>query len=153
MATSSAATVAEYLAELPEDRRKAIKAVRAEIRKRLPKGYVETMQYGMISYVVPSKVLDKTYNGQPLAVASLANQKNYMAVYLNCVYSSPEMMTWFNDAYLATGKKLDMGKSCVRFKRLEDLPVEVIGEAIARTPVDEFVAMYLALRGPGGKAI
>lgn len=151
MATSDAQTVAEYLAELPEDRRKAIKAVRAEIRKRLPKGYVETMQYGMISYVVPSKVLAKTYNGQPLALASLGNQKNYMTVYLNNVYAFPELESWFLEAYAATGKKLDMGKSCVRFKRLEDLPLDVVGEAIARTPVDAFIAKYEEARGGRGR--
>ena len=147
MATSDAQTVAEYLAEMPEDRRKAIKAVRAEIRKRLPKGYVETMQYGMISYVVPSKVLAKTYNGQPLALASLGNQKQYMALYLNNVYAFPEVESWFLEAYAASGKKLDMGKSCVRFKRLEDLPLDVVGEAIARTPVDAFIAKYEEARG------
>ena len=146
MATSDVKTVAEYRAELPEDRRRAIKAVRSEIRKRLPKWYEETMQYGMISYIVPSKVLAKTYNGQPLALASLGNQKNYMTVYLMNIYGSPTLESWFNEAYAASGKKLDMGKSCVRFKRLEDLPVELIGEAVSRTPVDEFVAMYQASR-------
>lgn len=108
MATSDAATVAEYLAELPEERREAIAAVRAAILERLPEGYEERMQYGMISYVVPESVLAKTYNGQPLALASLGNQKNYVSVYLMNVYGNPELESWFHEAYEASGKKLDM---------------------------------------------
>ena len=143
---SDATTVAEYLAELPEDRRKALKRVRAEIRKRLPSGYREVMQYGMISYVVPLKRLPNTYNGQPLALASLGSQKRYMTVYLNNVYADPDLEAWFSGAYRKTGKRLDMGKSCVRFRSLDDLPVELIGEAVARTPVDAFVERYLESR-------
>ncbi|MGE3961347.1 MAG: DUF1801 domain-containing protein [Dehalococcoidia bacterium] len=148
---TSEGTVVEYLESLPEERRKSIRKVRAAIRKSLPKGYEEVMQYGMISYVVPAKRLPKTYNGQPLALASLGNQKHYMALYLNNVYAEPALYEWFSDAYRATGKKLDMGKSCVRFRSLDDLPLEVVGEAIARTPVDEFVDHYLATRGGRGK--
>lgn len=143
---SDASTVAEYLAELPDDRRAAISEVRAAIRKALPKGYEETMQYGMISYVVPWKWLPKTYNGQPLALASLGNQKNYMALYLNNVYADPSMYEWFTEAYRETGRKLDMGKSCVRFRSLEDLPLVLIGEAVSRSPVAEFVGVYLNSR-------
>ncbi len=139
---SEAKTVAEYLASLPEDRRKALKAVRAAIRKHLPRGYQEVMQYGGISYVVPLSRLPKTYNGQPLALATLASLKNYMALYLNNVYGDPALAEWFAEAYRATGKRLDMGKSCVRFRRLEDLPLDVVGEAISRTPVEEFVGRY-----------
>lgn len=144
---SEATTVSEYLAELPEDRRRAISKVRAAIRKALPKGYEERMQYGMISYVVPSKRLPQTYNGQPLALASLGSQKNYMALYLNNVYADPSMHEWFTEAYRESGRKLDMGKSCVRFRKLDDLPLEVIGEAVSRTPVEDFVAHYLEARG------
>ena len=150
---SDAETVAEYLAELPEDRRVAISKVRAAVRKHLPSGYVETMQYGMISWVVPWKWLPKTYNGQRLALASLGNQKNYMALYLNNVYSDPSIYEWFTEAFRATGRNLDMGKSCVRFRRLEDLPLEVIGEAIERSPVAVFVADYINARGDGGKSV
>jgi uncharacterized protein YdhG (YjbR/CyaY superfamily) len=152
MATSEATTVAEYLAGLPEDRRRALRAVRAAIRKRLPRGYVETMQYGMISYVVPQSILGKTYNNQPLALASLGNQKHYMSLYLNNVYGDPELETWFRDAYAASGKKLDMGKSCVRFKTLDALPLDVVGDAIAATPVGRFVARYLEMRGGSANA-
>lgn len=149
---SDAGTVAEYLAELPEDRREAISKVRAVIRKHLPKGYEETMQYGMISWVVPWKWLPKTYNGQPLALASLGNQQRYMTLYLNNVYGDPEMYEWFTETFRATGRNLDMGKSCVRFRKLEDLPLEVIGEAIERSPIAEFVGSYINARGEGGKS-
>jgi len=139
---SDATAVQEYLATLPEERRKALTAVRAAIRKRLPKGYEEGMQFGMIGYYVPLRRYPGTYNKQPLSFAALASQKNYMAVYLNNVYSDPDLERWFTEAYRATGKRLEMGKSCVRFKRLEDLPLDVIAEAIAKTPVDRFIELY-----------
>lgn len=143
---SDATTVKEYLDSLPADRRKAIAAVRREIRKHLPKGYQEGMQFGMISYHVPLKRYPETYNGQPLSYAALASQKRHMAVYLNNIYADPETQRWFEDAYEATGKRMDMGKSCVRFRRLDDLPLDLIGEAIARTPVEEFIDRYEAAR-------
>ncbi|MCK9485262.1 MAG: DUF1801 domain-containing protein [Dehalococcoidia bacterium] len=105
------------------------------------------MQYGMISYVVPLSRFPDTYNKQPLALASLASQKNDKALYLNNVYGDDSQEAWFKEAYRATGKRLDMGKSCVRFRHLEDLPLEVVGEAIERTPVEDFVARYAAGRG------
>ncbi|MEX2230039.1 MAG: DUF1801 domain-containing protein [Dehalococcoidia bacterium] len=143
---SDAPTVAEYLAQLPEDRRKALKEVRAAIRAHLPPDYEEVMQFGMISYVIPLKRYPKTYNKQPLALASLASQKHYMAVYLNNVYGDPALESWFTEAYRATGKRLDMGKSCVRFRHLDDLPLAVIGEAVARTPVESLLERYEASR-------
>jgi hypothetical protein len=146
MVTSAASTVDQYLAELPEDRRVAIATVRDAILRLLPDGYEEMMQYGMISYIVPQSRYPKTYNGQPLAIASIGNQKNYMAVYLNNVYSDRGTEQWFVDEYARTGKKLDMGKSCVRFKKLEDLAIDLIARAVARTPVDEFIAAYEAAR-------
>jgi hypothetical protein len=141
MVTSKAATVPEYLAELPEDRRPPIEAVRAVILEHLPPGYEEVMQYGMISYVVPFSRYPNTYNKQPLAIASLANQKRYMALYLMGVYAD-DGESWFQQQWRATGKKLDMGKSCVRFKRLDDVALDVVGVAIARTSVDEFIEQY-----------
>jgi hypothetical protein len=141
MVTSKAATVPEYLAELPDDRRPSIEAVRAVILEHLPPGYEEVMQYGMISYVVPFSRYPDTYNKQPLAIASLANQKRYMALYLMGIYSD-DGESWFQTAWKATGKQLDMGKSCVRFKRLDDLALDVVGAAIARTSVDEFIEQY-----------
>jgi hypothetical protein len=141
MATSAAKTAKEYLAELPDDRRRAVEEVRRVILEHLPDGYEETMQYGMISYIVPFSRYPDTYNRQPLAMASLANQKRYMALYLMGIYGEDDAR-WFEERWKATGKKLDMGKSCVRFKRLDDVALDVIGDAIARTSVDELIAQY-----------
>jgi hypothetical protein len=149
MVSSSASTVEEYLASLPADRRAAIGRVRDVVNARLPPGYEETMQYGMISWIVPTSRLAATYNGQPLALASLASQKQYMALYLMTVYQG-RLAAWFRDAYAASGKKLDMGKACVRFKTLDALPLDVVGEAIARVPVDAYVAVYEASRSQAG---
>lgn len=143
---SSATTVEAYLDEIPTDRRSAIKVVRDVILANLPEGYVETMQWGMISYVIPLERHGDTCNKLPLALVSLANQKQYMAVYLNNVYGDPEVESWFLSRYKATGKRLDMGKSCVRFRKLEDLPIDLVGEAVARTPVDAFIAKYVEAR-------
>lgn len=136
---SNATTIDAYLAGLPTDRREAIKTVREVILKNLPAGYEEAMNWGMICYQVPLEVYPDTYNKQPLMYAALGSQKNYMAVYLTTPYGSPEKLAAFQSAYKATGKKLDMGKSCVRFKKLEDLPVEVIGNEIASMPMETFV--------------
>lgn len=143
---SDATTVDEYLAGLPEDRREAIEAVRRVVLENLPEGYEECISFGMISYVVPLSRYPDTYNGQPLALASLASQKRHMALYLNNVYSDPETREWFAAAYAASGKRLDMGKSCVRFRRLDHLPLDVVAQAIARTSVDDFLAFYEAAR-------
>jgi len=123
--------VAEYLAALPPDRREAIDAVRAVILDRLPEGYVEAFGYGMLTYVVPLAVYRNTYNGQPMMYAGLASQKRYMSLYLMAVYADEGQRASFEAAYKATGKRLDMGKSCVRFAKLEDLPLDVVGDAIA----------------------
>ena len=143
---SDAKTVDEYLSELDDGRREAIAAVRSVILDNLPDGYDEMMLFGMITYVVPFSVLADTYNGQPLMYAALASQKRHMAVYLTNVYADGSVEGWFRERYLATGKRLDMGKSCVRFRKLDDLPLELVGEAIARTPVAEFVEIYKASR-------
>jgi hypothetical protein len=134
--------VEAYLAPLPQDRRDALEAVRRVVLEHLPTGYEEVVQYGMISYVVPLERYPTTYNGQPLAVASLANQKRHMSLYLMGVYGEDGAEEWLRERWAATGKKLDMGKSCVRFKRLDDLALDVVAEAIARTPVDAFIAAY-----------
>jgi hypothetical protein len=142
---SHATTVEEYLASLPEDRRKSIATVRKVILKHLPKGYKETMRWGMISYEVPLSVEPNTYNGEPLGYAALASQKNHMALYLMNVYGSKENEEWFKAEYVKSGKKLDMGKSCVRFRTLEHLPLGVVAKAIARTPMDKYLATYWKL--------
>jgi hypothetical protein len=140
MVSSRAATVAEYLESLPEERREVVAAVRKVIRKHLPKGYREAMNWGMICYEVPLSVHPTTYNGQPLCYAGLAAQKNHFAVYLMGVYGDTEVARRFKEGFAKAGKKLDMGKSCVRFKKLEDVPLDVIGEAIGAIPPDKFVA-------------
>jgi hypothetical protein len=142
---SKSKTVKEYLAELPAERRSAIQTVREVILKNLPKGYEEVMQYGMIGYVVPHSVYPPGYHcdpKQPLPFACLASQKNHMAIYFMNIYGHKETEAWFRQAYKASGKKLDMGKSCVRFKKLEDLPLEVIGQAVAKTPVKNYIEYY-----------
>ncbi len=143
---SDAGTVEQYLAELPDDRRDAIETVRDTILVNLPEGYVEEMNFGMITYSVPLATYPDTYNGQPLMYAALANQKNHMAVYLTGVYADEDQRDAFLDKYRETGKRLDMGKSCVRFRRIDDLPVELIGDTIAETDVDTFVEVYEASR-------
>jgi hypothetical protein len=143
--TSQAKTVKEYLAGLPDDRRAVICAVRKVILENLPQGYEEGMQYGMIGYYVPHSIFPAGYHCDPklpLPFASLASQKNHMAVYLMCIYGDAATRKWFEAAWRASGKKLDMGKCCVRFKRLEELPLDVLGQAIARVPVARYVANY-----------
>jgi hypothetical protein len=140
---SKAATVEQYLAELPDERREALAAVREVILANLDDDYEEGMQYGMIGYYVPHHVHPAGYHcdpRQPLPFASLASQKNYMSLYLMCVYGESEHAEWFKKAWAESGKKLDMGKACVRFKKLEDLALDVIGEAIRRVPAKKYVA-------------
>jgi hypothetical protein len=142
-----ASTPDDYIAQLPPERREAIGAVRDVIRKNLPPGFEEGMEFGMIAYYVPLDRFPDTYNGRPLGLAAIASQKQYMSVYLNNVYGDPETEAWFKERYAASGKKLDMGKSCVRFRRLEDLPLDVIGETVARTDLDRYLEQYQAARG------
>jgi uncharacterized protein YdhG (YjbR/CyaY superfamily) len=136
---SSVSTVEEYVAELPEARREAIEAVRQVILDNLPEGYEEVMNWGMITYQVPLETYPDTYNKKPLMYAALAAQKNHMAVYLTAIYMHKEARREFEAAYRATGKRYDVGKSCVRFRKLEDLPLGLIGQSIASLPVSEFV--------------
>jgi hypothetical protein len=127
---------------VPAERRAALEAVRAVILANLPDGYLEGMQYGMIAYYVPLKRYPTTYNKQPLSIAALASQKNYMSLHLMGVYGSPTLREWFEAEYQQSGKRLDMGKGCLRFKRVDDLPLDLIGKVIAATPVDTFIAGY-----------
>ncbi|HYO55357.1 DUF1801 domain-containing protein [Archangium sp.] len=151
---SKATTVDQYLASLPEERRAAISAVRNVILENLDERYEEGMQYGMIGYYVPHKVFPAGYHcdpKQPLPFASLASQKSHMAVYLMCIYGQPEQEKWFREAWAKTGKKLDMGKSCVRFKKLEDVALDVIGEAIRRAPAKAYIEHYESMIRPPEK--
>jgi len=136
-------TVAEYLSGLTEDRRKAIEAVRRVILKNLDKDYEEGIQYGMIGYYVPHRVYPAGYHcdpKQPLPFAALGSHKNYMSLYLCCVYGDTDHSKRFREAWARTGKKLDMGKSCVRFKKVEDLALDVIAEAIKAVPAKKYAA-------------
>ena len=146
MASSAAKTVDQYLGELPPERRAVVSKVRDVIRKNLPAGYEETMSFGMISYEIPLKRYPGTYNGKPLVYAALAAQKNHYAVYLMGLYDEGSSPGWFAEEFRKAGKKLDMGKSCVRFKKLEDVPLEVIGKAIRSKGPDEYIAMVEGAR-------
>lgn len=143
---SNAKSVEEYLNSLPEDREEAISQVREIILNNLPKGFEETMQYGMISYVIPLEDYPDTYNGKPLTMISLASQKNYMSLYLNNIYADDEAKGWFKKKYQKTDKKMDMGKSCVRFKSVDNLPLNLIAEAVARTSKEEFIKLNKEIR-------
>jgi hypothetical protein len=159
---SKAKTVQQYLKELPPDRRAAIQAVREVILKNLDKDYEECMNYGMIGYVVPHRVHPAGYHcdpKQPMPFACLASQKNHMAVYLMSACDPTSEGEWFRKAWAKTGKKLDMGKSCIRFKKIEDVPLDVIGEAVRRMPVKKYLAWIqevfadmAARRGPNAGA-
>lgn len=138
---SEARTVEQYLSELPNDRREAISQVRNVILRSLPKGYEENMNWGMIAYQIPLEHYPDTYNKQPLMYAALASQKNHMAVYLSGVYADEKSRRHFENAYRATEKRMDMGKSCVRFRKLGDLPLELIGDVISSFEVDDFIRL------------
>jgi hypothetical protein len=142
---SNAQTVEDYLKELPEDRKDPIKQLLEIVRQHLPKGYEEAINWGMICWQVPLSFYPDTYNKQPLMYAALASQKNYMALYLMRPYAESDHET-FREQYIATGKKLDMGKGCVRFKKLEDLPLDFIGEYIGGMPMEEYVQKIKTLR-------
>ena len=137
--------VEEYLASLPEDRREAITAIREVILKNLPKGYEEGIQWGMPSYFVPLSEYPSGYNcqpDQPLPFVGFASQKNHMAFYGFCIYIDEVLKDRFVEDWKKTGKKLDMGKSCVRFKKLEDVPMKVIGDAVKRVPMKKYIKQY-----------
>ncbi len=147
MAHSNATTVAEYLAQLPEERRATIAAVRTHVLRHLPKGYEETMSAGMIAYVIPLARFPKTYNCQPLWYAALASQKSYCSLHLMRAYGDPQQSALLQQAFARAGKKLDMGKACLRFKRVEDLELDAIGQVIASTSPEQYIAIYEKSRG------
>src|SRR3954447_5297438 len=150
----AASTVAEYLAALPVDRREALSAVRKVINENLPDGYKEGMQFGMIGWYVPLSMYPAGYGENPkvpLPLVALGSQKSGMVLHFLCFYGNPTLSTWFTREYKKSGKKLDMGKGCVRFKSLEDLPLDVVGRTIARVSVEEHMANYRAARALMGK--
>ena len=140
-----AKAVQDYLAGLPEDRREIIETVRSTILAHLPAGYQERIEFGMITYSIPLSRYPKTYNGKPLQYVALASQKNYLSLYLMGVYGKGGEAE-FRARWAKTGKKLDMGKSCVRFKRADDLPLELIGEVVAGVTVEKYIELYEAAR-------
>ena len=143
---SDAPTVEDYLESLPPDRREAISTVRDVINANLPDGYTEQMEWGMVTWVIPLEDYPDTYNKRPLSYISLASQKNHMAVYLMGLYSEAPEEAWFRQQYADRGMKLDMGKSCLRFKSLDEVPLDVLGGVIAKIPAGEFIARYEASR-------
>ncbi|HEX8624458.1 MAG TPA: DUF1801 domain-containing protein [Allosphingosinicella sp.] len=146
MVSSRAPTPEAYLAELPPERAGLVSRLRDLVNANLPDGYVERMNWGMISWEVPPERYPNTYNGQPLVYAGLAAQKNHTALYLNCVYASEERTERLKAQWAAAGRKLDMGKSCLRFKRAEDVAEDVLAQTIRSIPVDRFIAEYEAER-------
>ena len=139
---SEAATVEDYLSGLPADRREAIQMVREVILANLPEGLEEVMNWGMIVYEVPLERYPDTYNKKPLMYAALASQKNHMAVYLTGIYMDDGARREFEDAYRATGKRFDVGQSCVRFRKIDELPLSLIGDTIGSVGMDEFIVRY-----------
>ncbi len=139
---SKETTVAGYFASLPEDRRTALEAVRKVILANLDKDYEEGMSYGHIGYYVPHRVYPAGYNCDPevpLPYVAIASQKNHMAGYMKCIYGDNAHAEWFQSEWAKTGKRLDMGKSCIRFKKVENLAPDVIGESIRRTPAKKYI--------------
>ena len=145
MVSSGATTVEEYLAELPSERRDVVRVVRQTVLDRLPAGFVETMNWGMICYELPLSRYPDTYNGQPLGIAALAAQARHYSLYLYGVYMSPEMTQQLRDAYTAAGIKLDMGKSCVRFRNLDGIELGAVGDVVAALTPDDLIEMYETL--------
>jgi Domain of unknown function (DU1801) len=142
MTQRPALTVSQWLASVPAERKDAITAVRDVVNEHLPRGYEETVDWGMLAWVVPLTTLPTTHNGRPLMLAALGAHTKLMTIYLMSVYSDPKIRKEFETAYKKTGKKLDMGGSCVHFKTLDDLPLDVVGDTIARVAVDEYVERY-----------
>ena len=144
--TSTALTPAAYLAELPEDRRAAIEKLRETILENLPEGFREEMAYGMIGYVVPHSLYPAGYHCDPkqaLPFVSIASQKNFIALYHMGIYASPELLDWFVTAYPKhSSRKLDMGKSCIRFKNPEHIPYDLLGQLLQKMTVEDWVSLY-----------
>jgi hypothetical protein len=143
------ASVSEYLESLPEDRRRELEIVRKVILKNLPEGVEEGLCYGMLGYFIPHSLYPAGYHvdpKMPLPFGGIAMRKNFMTLYLNTIYYGNGSREWFQQEYAKTGKKLDMGQSCLRFKKAGDLPLDLIGKAIARVPVSELITWYEAAR-------
>jgi Domain of unknown function (DU1801) len=149
MVQSAAPTVAAYLKSLPAERRAVMLQVRSVIRRHLPAGYEEKMNWGMIAYQVPRKRYPDTYNGQPLLFAAIAAQKNNYSLYLMCAYQDKAIERALLDAFRELGRKPDMGKSCIRFRSVAELPLDAIGSIIGAIEVEDFIRQHE--RGRSGR--
>lgn len=152
---SKAATVAEYIKSLPDDRRAGIETLRKVIADNIDPVFEEGMQYGMIGYYVPHRVFPAGYHcdpKQPLPYAGLASQKGHLSLYLMGLYTNAPLSAWFKQAWAKTGKKLDMGAACVRIKKIEDVPLDLVGEAFRKLPASAYIAQYEKLLAKGGGA-
>jgi hypothetical protein len=143
---NAARTVDEYLGRLPVEQQDVIATIRDVILRNLPKGFQESMTWGVPTYEVPLERYPDTYNGKPLGYAALAVKKNYYTIHLMSVYADPQLLEWLQSEFKRRGKKLDIGKACLRFKRLDDLPLDVMGEIISKTTLDDYVARIEAGR-------
>lgn len=152
MVSSNAKTAAEYIKSLPDGKREEISRVRKVILENLPEGIKEGMFHGMIAYYVPLEEYSDTYNGEPIGLGGLAAQKHYNSLYLMTVYGNREIEKWFKARYKASGKKLDMGKSCVHFKKADDMPLDLIAETFAKVSKDELIAYFGSVKGSARKA-
>ena len=143
---SKASTVAEYLNEIPEERKEGFNKLRNVILENLPEGFEESLGYGMMGYSVPHSLYPKGYHcdpKMPLPFAGIASQKNFIAFYHMGIYANPELLNWFTSEFPKySKKKLDMGKSCVRFKKPEDIPFELIGELMQKIAVQDWIELY-----------
>jgi hypothetical protein len=148
MVRSSAQSVDDFLDELPEDRRAVVTELRKLIRKHLPKGYDEAVNWGMLCWQIPLERYPDTYNGQPLGYVALASQKNYFALYLTGAYMDPTQAAALKEGFTKAGKKLDMGKSCVRFKKPEDLALDVVAKSIASMTPERYIELYETAHPP-----
>jgi uncharacterized protein YdhG (YjbR/CyaY superfamily) len=146
MAKTKLKTVDEYIAALPENQRAVIKTMRAWIKKHLPKGYEESMTWGVPSYEIPLKRYPNTYNSQPMGYLALAARKNSYTLHMMSVYANKAQLKKLQDAFKKAGKKLDMGKACIHFKQPDDLPLDEMGKMIASVPVDKYIACIDAAR-------
>ena len=148
MPKTQPASAAAYLAALPDDRRTTISTLRDLVLKHLPPGYIEMIGYGVLTYGVPLSVYPNTYNGQPLLYAGLASQKHYCSFYLTCAYMDERKTAELKAAFAKAGKKLNMGKCCVRFRTIDDLPLPAIGKFIASVPMKAFIRRYEVVKPP-----
>jgi len=146
MATKTQHSVSKFLAQLPPARRREIGRVRALIREHLPAGYEEVVSKHMLVYQVPLGRYSDTYNGQPLWYIALASEKSYLSLHLMSIYGDPVQSQRLKDGFRSTGKKLDMGKACIHFENVDDLPSDVVGGIIASMPVDRWIEIAQAAR-------